>query len=1133
MKDVINILHLTDLHFGAEAQKGYTDTALAKRKLVLDKLIDKFNGAVPQKYMPDLIVISGDIGWKGCDKDYQEASKWITNLLTITKLTNKEIIICAGNHDIDRTKAKILHRPPDTKKADENLESENIKLFEPLFGSYIKFCNDLNINNLNIGKINNKLAGVEKKQGINFLVLNSSWYCRGEDDEKNLYIGKPQLENLLAEKQIFDTEDYDTAPITICVFHHPPEWLHETETVSRDGRINVVDFIAKRSHLILCGHEHGEIREPDRRSNHAYLFKGGASYDGNDYENNISLIRIDKSKRTAARNCLTFSPKDQDWLLNFSDDIKEYDLLTSKTNESSNAKTLFNTPTFEFKTNKLYSGREKEENDFKEFIKNQNIIPITGNGGVGKTDFIVKYLNDNSVKEKVIYFDCNEETTIESIIEYCGLGDILKIGNSDKNQTKSMSLIYTTLKDYLEQEKRYLILDNFQYIANNTVLNFIKFLENKINYSKIIILSQHNLIINGITINPFKIEGLDEVSAKEYCRKLIHSNTTYDKIIISDKELNNICQKLEYLPLAINLAIQLLSYGIKSQEVLKSIVDAIDSNENLSSRLLYEIFENPQSTEEEKQFMLQFSIFNYPLEKDDLEKLIDGYNQTTLIKLQDKLMLSQPSIGKFKTHALIREFCLAKINKTTKIRYHSKASKYFLTKRNPLINPILEEKIFFHQYSSENYELINLTIIDYGRDLIFSGHLKLIENMIFEVGKRIDLTQKHNLFLGDIKTIFGEFDSAKTFYEFAIIGKDNLISIEAEIKLAEAFIRKTEFSVAQQMLLKTLAKATTFASEKDIARCLNDLGIIEKDLNFNSSKALEYFEKALEVATRINDIIEMSDAQINIGVMYSTLDKNDISIQYIEKAGISKTKLKDKSGIALTHIHLADLYRKTNKKKEAKELYEKAIIIFEEINEKKTLATSLITYSCAFELDINIDNALMQCNKAENILIELNDTSENGHLLNARGVIYSKNQENEKAIKCFLDASSVLSLQGKINLLPLINVNLGDMYNKGNKHSLSIKHFCLAYCQLQSIGLPDQYKIHSHLKGIQSKIGVTKYNLELKNVYKKTAPELLNYFPFDKNQKVFVKYKNYNSEGFYKKFEKDIQLGNCEIVNLQ
>lgn len=86
MSDTINILHLSDLHFGAEPTVTVISTALAMRKITLNPLLETLNTIEPE-WKPEIIVVSGDIGWCGAQKDYVEAMVWLKELLQILVLT--------------------------------------------------------------------------------------------------------------------------------------------------------------------------------------------------------------------------------------------------------------------------------------------------------------------------------------------------------------------------------------------------------------------------------------------------------------------------------------------------------------------------------------------------------------------------------------------------------------------------------------------------------------------------------------------------------------------------------------------------------------------------------------------------------------------------------------------------------------------------------------------------------------------------------------------------------------------------------------------------------------------------------------------------------------------------------------
>jgi metallophosphoesterase superfamily enzyme len=59
----VNVLHLSDLHFGIEPDPKHSPAALAQRKNTLDGLLKSLE-KLDKNWRPTIIAISGDIGWK-------------------------------------------------------------------------------------------------------------------------------------------------------------------------------------------------------------------------------------------------------------------------------------------------------------------------------------------------------------------------------------------------------------------------------------------------------------------------------------------------------------------------------------------------------------------------------------------------------------------------------------------------------------------------------------------------------------------------------------------------------------------------------------------------------------------------------------------------------------------------------------------------------------------------------------------------------------------------------------------------------------------------------------------------------------------------------------------------------------
>lgn len=220
--------------------------------------------------------------------------------------------------------------PKNYKEADEWLKIENIENFERPFSEYINFCEDLGVVPYVIGENEKYIMGKREVEGLNFISLNSAWFCRGNKDKGDLWIGLPQLKLMNAEKQLVNKKKYDEDKITIALHHHPPSWLNDSEDNSYGNRTNTYRYLSNRTHLILCGHVHGVVIEkPDRKYESARLFSVGATYSGNDYKNHCSILQIDKKERIVRRKSLLFDPNFEEWKIKL--DESEYSLSSPPT----------------------------------------------------------------------------------------------------------------------------------------------------------------------------------------------------------------------------------------------------------------------------------------------------------------------------------------------------------------------------------------------------------------------------------------------------------------------------------------------------------------------------------------------------------------------------------------------------------------------------------------------------------------------------------------------------------------------------------------------------------------------------------------------------------------------------------
>src|SRR5215470_4172409 len=96
----IVLLHLSDLHFGSDGDDQKKKDA---KKAILSSLLKKL-ASVPPEWSPSIVCISGDIGCQAKEDDYRRAEDWLRQLLGQLELTADDLILCPGNHDVDRKK---------------------------------------------------------------------------------------------------------------------------------------------------------------------------------------------------------------------------------------------------------------------------------------------------------------------------------------------------------------------------------------------------------------------------------------------------------------------------------------------------------------------------------------------------------------------------------------------------------------------------------------------------------------------------------------------------------------------------------------------------------------------------------------------------------------------------------------------------------------------------------------------------------------------------------------------------------------------------------------------------------------------------------------------------------------------
>jgi tetratricopeptide (TPR) repeat protein len=196
-----------------------------------------------------------------------------------------------------------------------------------------------------------------------------------------------------------------------------------------------------------------------------------------------------------------------------------------------------------FVQNTNFTGREKDLKALAENLlqrKATNTVisqAVTGMGGLGKTQLAVEFAHRYGGRFKGVHWlDLREPQALDGAIALCGT----KMGYTQVNQPE---LIASTLKTWIEDGPRLLILDNFENVreANDVLARF------QHSSLRILITSRRKDFPKTSGLQVQELGLFSEAESLDFLKKALNS----DEILEIQKVL---AKELGYLPLALELA---------------------------------------------------------------------------------------------------------------------------------------------------------------------------------------------------------------------------------------------------------------------------------------------------------------------------------------------------------------------------------------------------------------------------------------------------------------------------------------------------------------------------------------------------------------------------------------------------
>ncbi len=241
----IRFVQLSDIHFGQER-----DGTLVIHDDVRSELLADAATLAERRGPANLVVVAGDIAYRGQHAEYKRAGEWLDQLTKATNCRETDVRVVPGNHDCDRTQISRLAytahrniRAGKVKSAYADLEdyargNEEANPLLPKLKAYRDFAAGYGSDFTSIacpswsedfpvpGGITLRLVG-----------MNSVQISDAEDRAGSMVLGNTQY--ILPDRPHL---------VYVALMHHPMEWFLDKSEAK--------PYLYNRVRVMMVGHEH-------------------------------------------------------------------------------------------------------------------------------------------------------------------------------------------------------------------------------------------------------------------------------------------------------------------------------------------------------------------------------------------------------------------------------------------------------------------------------------------------------------------------------------------------------------------------------------------------------------------------------------------------------------------------------------------------------------------------------------------------------------------------------------------------------------------------------------------------------------------------------------------------------------
>ncbi|HEX9929494.1 MAG TPA: metallophosphoesterase [Pyrinomonadaceae bacterium] len=253
------VIHISDIHRGFDVTNDNPSLYVSTLQSLIRGNTTQRDKRIPT---PNIIVVSGDITTRGSIKGYQIAKKFLLELGAALDIPKERIIICPGNHDIDREISRLSYNLDPFNSASDNLPDSSVQPNEKYifrFAPFKNFFDDFYDGSFVYNLTEHKMFTIfDLSQSYNLVIVSFN-SCEILDhfklNQERAYISLDTVESVARELDNRGLSEFTK----IAVWHHPflgsinDQRQHQAilEKLSRLGFL-----------LYMHGHSHNPIVLP-------------------------------------------------------------------------------------------------------------------------------------------------------------------------------------------------------------------------------------------------------------------------------------------------------------------------------------------------------------------------------------------------------------------------------------------------------------------------------------------------------------------------------------------------------------------------------------------------------------------------------------------------------------------------------------------------------------------------------------------------------------------------------------------------------------------------------------------------------------------------------------------------------